>query len=393
MSIRNVLKVAIFLAIKNLFHNKSLLATTVLVISLSFISVTFISALISSVTETTIDQLIEKQYGNIVIEPRKGERYLSEADALLKKLRSIPGVSAAPRISLAAVYLKKGKPRYSGFGFYGIDPEEEVLVTNVHKDLSRGEYLSRNSRGEIVMGTHIAGGEQYVVPNEETLQAEIGDTVKVAFGNGKMGEFRIRGIVNPRDFYAVMNSYITIEDAEKILGISNQVSWIAVRVEKGREDYYVNKLKELGISGEIKTWKDKATVIAIATSLFSSIDFLLTAVGLIIVLAIISIVVYINIEYKKKQIGILKAVGIGAQTIVLSYVFLALFYGAAGIVLGVLLLQGIANYLALYPLDMVIGYISPAPEAFIVSLSAIMILLAAMLGAAPSLRTTLQGRG
>lgn len=378
----NLLKVSFFLALRNLLSRKRLFAMTVLIVALSFVSVTFTSAMIAGVSEAMNNQLIDKMFGNIIIEPKEGEFYIGDVDVLLEKIRSVQGVKgAAPRYYLGGNFFKNGKPFFAAFGFMAIDPVEEIKVTNVYKDISRGQYFTEKSRGELMLGTHISGGkEQYIMPEDESLEAEVGDRFNVVFGNGEVRELRVKGIVNPRDLYAVMQAYITIEDAEEILGVHNKASAIAVKVDKGEELEYVKRFKELGISEEIRTWEDKAGTTAQITSMFSVIDYLLTAIGLIIILVIIFVVTYISIIYKRSQIGILKAIGIDEKVIVLTYMLQSIFYGVFGIIIGLVFTRFLVVYFAINPIDMILGFVTPRMTNQIIILSSAMILVSSLIG-------------
>jgi putative ABC transport system permease protein len=338
--------------------------------------------MIAGVTETMNNQLINKMYGNIVIEPKEEDLYINDVDVLLEKIRRVPGVKgAAPRYYMGGNFFKNGKPFYAGFGFMAIDPVEEKKVTNVHLDISRGLYFTENSRGELLLGTHISGGhEQYVMPTEETLEAEIGDRFDAAIGTSEVREFRIHGIVNPRDIYGVMKSYLTIEDAEEILGVQNKASAIAVKVDTGTEKEFIKKFKELGISEEIRTWEEKAGTTAKITSMFSVIDYLLTVIGLVIVFVIIFVVTYISIIYKRSQIGILKAIGIDNRAIVLSYIFQSIFFGLFGIIIGMIFSNLLVAYFDMNPIDMLLGFITPKMTDQIVILASAMILASSIVG-------------
>ena len=57
------------------------------------------------------------------------------------------------------------------------------------------------------------------------------------------------------------------------------------------------------------------------------------------VLTPILIIVYINVLNRKKEIGILKAVGITPKSIILSYAILSMFYVSLGILVGLVLLS------------------------------------------------------
>ena len=60
-------------------------------------------------------------------------------------------------------------------------------------------------------------------------------------------------------------------------------------------------------------------------------------VSLIIGAALILIIVYINVLNRKKEIGILKAIGITPKSIVFSYALLSMFYVSLGIFAGLVL--------------------------------------------------------
>ena len=218
------------------------------------------------------------------------------------------------------------------------------------------------------------------MPEDETLEAEIGDRLKAAFGAGGVREFRVKAVVNPRDIYAVMQAYITIEDAEEILGIENKASVIAVKVDKGEESQYVKKFKELGIGEEIRTWEDKAGTTAQITSIFSVIDYLLTTIGLVIVLIIIFVVTYISIIYKRSQIGILKAIGIDEKVIVLTYMLQSILYGVFGIIIGLVFTWFLVAYFRVNPIDMILGFVTPRMTDQIIILASVMILVSSLIG-------------
>jgi putative ABC transport system permease protein len=76
------------------------------------------------------------------------------------------------------------------------------------------------------------------------------------------------------------------------------------------------------------------------------------AVGVGVAAITVFIVIFIVALGRKKQVGILKGVGIGRGAIELSYVLLALFYASIGIALGYsALYAGIAPYIAAHPIN------------------------------------------
>ena len=76
-------------------------------------------------------------------------------------------------------------------------------------------------------------------------------------------------------------------------------------------------------------------------------------ISLVVACTTIFIVIFIHVVNKKRQLGILKAIGVSEQIIINSYLIQTLFYGFAGAVLSLGIMYGVANpYFNYSPLDM-----------------------------------------
>ena len=375
------LRLSFFLAVKNTLHQKPLFALIVLIITLSFVSATIVSATILGFVNALNNQIIDYSHGSILIEPKEDAIFIDDALEKLDKIRRVPGVIAATRrYSFGAALFKKDREA-AGFGFFGIDPLEEKKVSKVYRYMKQGEYLTPKDRGEIIIGSEVAGGgEQLWFAEEDTLSARVGDKIRVSFANGVEREFHTKGIFNPRDIYSTSFSYITIQDAEEILGVSGKASLIAVRVPKGTESYYVKRFKELGINDVFKTWEDKLSTSAIVISMFGTINILLSTVGLFIVFVTVFVIIYINLAHKRRQIGILKAIGINEKVITQSYTIQSMIYGASGIIAGVILIKAMTAYWAVHPLNTSLGFVTPELSASSIIIASIMLFLSSIIG-------------
>jgi putative ABC transport system permease protein len=81
--------------------------------------------------------------------------------------------------------------------------------------------------------------------------------------------------------------------------------------------------------------------------------------SIIIAIIIMFVVVYINTVNKRKQIGILKAIGIDQKIIVNSYVIQVIFFALCGIALGTILIYALVVYLTINPMEFPDGDVSP----------------------------------
>ncbi len=378
---KNSIRLPLFLATKNILHQKVLYALIVVIIMLSFVSATVVSATILGFVNTINNQIIEYSHGSILIEPKEDSIFVDDALLKLDKIRRVPGVTAATRrYSLAATLVKKDRET-AGFGFFAIDPLEEKKVTSVYRHMLKGEYLTPKDSGEIIIGSEIAGGgEQIYFGEEDTLSAEIGDQIWVSFSNGVEKEFRTKGIFNPGDVYSPSYAYITIEDAEEILDVSGKASVIVVKVPKGTESFYIKKFKELGINDVFKTWEDKLSTSKVVISIFGIINILLSTVGLFIVFVTVFVIIYINLAHKRRQIGILKAIGINETVITQSYTIQSMIYGITGIIGGMIGIKAMTAYWAVRPLETPFGLVAPELSTFSIVMASTMLLLSSIIG-------------
>ena len=67
---------------------------------------------------------------------------------------------------------------------------------------------------------------------------------------------------------------------------------------------------------------------------FEIINAISTMVSLVIAIVVIFIVIFINTINKRRQIGILKAIGINKKIIIYSYIIQVLIIATCGILLG-----------------------------------------------------------
>ena len=91
-------------------------------------------------------------------------------------------------------------------------------------------------------------------------------------------------------------------------------------------------------------------------SSFDMIASLISGISLVVAAIVMFIVIYINAINRKRQIGILRAIGINRRIILYSYLFQAVFYAVIGMTVGGLLFQfGIRPYFNLHPINLPIG--------------------------------------
>jgi len=123
----------------------------------------------------------------------------------------------------------------------------------------------------------------------------------------------------------------------------------------------IEELKTIGINGEIRSWREYGGAVGGIVSSFDVIASLISGIGLVVAAIVMFIVIYINVINKKRQIGILRAIGIKRDVIIYSYLAQSLFYALLGVVLGGIIYGYVIQpYFNLHPLDLPIGLVSLA---------------------------------
>lgn len=362
-------QVAFFLASRLITRgNKGTLLLTVTIIALVFVNLIFLPSIIAGVVILFNQQTIDFSYGNLVIEPRENELVITKTDELQQKINRIPGVVASsPRYAGGSTIVYKG--RSASPLLVAINPSDEVQVLKTHTKVISGDFLTDADRGQIVLGRTLAGSADQKVDRVASLGgADVGKTVEVTFRNGETRQYRVKGILYSGTSATDSNAFITRKEYESVMGVSDSANQILVKTRTtGNEDAMRITLMQYGVQEQVWTWEDKsADFLQSIVGSFAIINFISTIVSLIIAVVIIFIVIFINTVYRRKQIGILQAIGIDRSIIIKSYIFQALFICVCGTAAGCVLLLAVLQYLTASPLVFPGGPVAPVLELSLV---------------------------
>ena len=388
------IKLALFLAFKSIWKGNRWAALLIIcVMALSFAQLVLTPAIISGVTKALNSQQINTLYGNVVIDPNSNSYYLDDASQIQTLVAQQPGVVATSAHLTTGAHIEykwqtgadqTAKGAGGDWRVIGIDPSAESKVTTISKSLIAGSYLSKDDTDQIVLGVEIAGGPQASSAPFLTLGGvQVGDKVRLTFADGTQRIYNVKGIFRAREGEADRQAFVSYGEMTSVLGpaASKGATQILVKTTKSAKDAMVAaQLSTLGIDGQIRTWEEYGGSVGGVVGSFNVIASLIGAIGLVVAAIVMFIVIYINVLNKKRQIGILRAIGVNRFAIYISYLCQALFYAVLGIVAGGLLFGYVIQpYFAAHPLDLSIGRVSLATDPSTIRNSVIGILTAAVL--------------
>jgi len=371
------LKVALFLASKSIMRgNKGTVALIIFIMSLSFINLVFIASILNGIVETINNQVIDNLTSNIAIDPQEEPNrkdFLVHANDLQSQINSLPGVVATAAHykligTLAFDKNKNGKFKFIAGQIIGIDPEKEKLVTNISQNIISGRYLEETDRDKILLGVSLAGGYPGINDSTSLEGAKVGNKVRIAYSNGIERTYTVKGIFNAK-FDMIDNlSYISAKEAESILSVSDSASQILIKTDSlsntaGAEKELADKISSIARDTEIsapnvkvRKWSELMGPLAGISSSFDIITSVVSVIALLVAAITIFILIYVNAINKKRQIGILKAIGIEENIIIYSYIIQALFYSASGTAIGLFLFfYAVVPYFSAHPISLPIG--------------------------------------
>jgi len=400
----NDFQAALFLFYKYVERgNKGTIVLTVLVATLAFIQINLISGILSGAVGLIYDQTKNNYVGNIVVQPGKdqwgnSEEYIKQVDLLKRKINAIPGIiGCSSRYNIGAVVEydpdKTGKDvRTISWPVKSINPDDEKRISELHNYMLAGAYLEESDRDQIIMGREVSGGYGASLEVQSLKGVNIGDEVTVFYHNGITRKYTVKGIYATVFPLADMSVFVTQKEMESVLGLRDRASEIIIRTDEAYpEAYYIKELRKAGVELEdIRPWQDFIGLVLGIVQSFDIIKRIILFIGLIVAGVTIFIVIFIAVISRRKQIGIMKAIGMKEGIIVASYIMLALFYAVIGIGVGIAIIEFVATpYFIAHPLSFPMGKVSLliVRSEFVTSIVS-MIIVSIIAGFIPSWRVS-----
>ena len=357
------LKVSFFLAVRGILRgSRGSLYLSILIIAMVFTNMIFMPSIIMGAIKNSERSIIEYQTGNILIEPKENDQYIYDISGLLDKLNRIPGIiRASAHYSQGATFKNKGN-RVGGT-VTAIRPDDERMVTGTSKKMKEGEYLSDGETGEVIIGLQTTGHKDKNEDMGSTLgYVRVGDPVTIEYTNGVTKDYRLKGIFETRSYQADMDAFVTWNEMESVLGhpIEDSTGVIMKTSPDIPEAQVKQTILRFGVQEKVKTWQDLLEeAFGRAIQSFSIINSVTVMVSLVIAIVVLFIVIMIKTLNSRRQIGVLKALGVEKSIIIHNYLFQVLLLTTAGAILGVIIVEGMVGLLTLFPIKFPDGDVTP----------------------------------
>lgn len=360
-------RVALYMASRSLRRgSRTSLLLNVAIIALVFTNMILLPSIISGSVELFNQQSIDFQTSDIQVRPLEGDQNIGRTAALLETINRVPGVRrGSARYSIGATLLARN--RSVSVPVTAIDPRNEVEVTKIQEHMKEGEFLSGGERGEVLIGQFVAGNEDTRKDLFASLGGvTVGERIEIAFANGATREYVVKGIYETKSYITDYSALISWDDLESVLGEKvDESTEVLVKADRGADvDKVKTALLEAGVQEEVKTWREAiTTTVEESIKTFDVIISISTFVSLVIAVVVIFIVITIKAMNQRRQIAILKAIGIHPSTIVRSYLLQVFAICGLGTLLGLVMVGLLGAWFTANPLVFPDGVVVPKFEA------------------------------
>jgi putative ABC transport system permease protein len=349
------LKVAFLLALRSLQRgSRSSALLTILIVGMCFTNMIFLPALFNGIGQSITKQVVDYEIGNVLVSPKSGDQYVSDLHATLDLINGMPGVERATSHFTKGATLKY-RERVLGVSVRAISPNDEKLVSPLYTKMIAGSYLGEGDTGEVIIGQPVAGDAS--VRQEDEFQSSlggvrVGDSINIDYGNGYVKDYRVKGIYFTGWSQADSAVYVTSTDMALVdpKAVDN-ADYITVKAKPGYSETFIkNELIQYGVTPKVQTTADLLSKsMGRALQSFAIINMVSLIVSIIITTVVLFIVITIKTINSRRQIGILKAIGVDKEVIMHNYGFQVIILGVLGIILGIIVTLALAMYMAVHP--------------------------------------------
>jgi lipoprotein-releasing system permease protein len=316
----------------------------------------FLSALISGLQTTLVEQTLSSQPHLTMRRPDRiprqveaagGEAVLARVEkvpereksveqwqVLLERMRATPGVVAATPIAAGAAFASRGEVSRA-VALRGLEPESFEAVVHLAAKVRAG--LFRVEATEAVIGTALA----------HDLGLEVGDKLRLATAEGRADVFTVSGVfdlgnkdVNQRWVL------VSLRAAQSLLDLAGGITSVELKVaEVFQAEALAGRLAaSTGLAAESWMRQNQQLLSGLQAQRSSSI---LIQVFVVVAVALgIASVLGVSVIQKSGEIGILRATGTSTSTVRRIFLIEGALVGTVGSLLGGLIGAGLSSFFA-----------------------------------------------
>ncbi|MFO7923053.1 MAG: FtsX-like permease family protein [Bacteroidales bacterium] len=328
---------------RNVWRNKTRSLVIITAISLGIFAGVYTLAFMFGWIDQRVDAVINTEVSHIQIhhprylESNEVSYFIPGIDTIRQNILEKDDVKAVTARVIVNCMIASAETG-SGIKLTGVDPSNEMQVTNIHEHIVDGAYFEGVSNNPIVIGEKLAGKLNVKVRSRVVI------TLAEMDGTLTGGAFRVAGIYHTSNTgYDEMNAFVIDRDLKDLLEINDNAGHqLAVLLDENiMTDPVTEDLRSEYPELQVMTWTQLLPEMQLLNEnmnlmMYIFVGIILLALGF----GIVNTMLMVILE-RVKELGMLMAVGMNRVRIfgmiILESVFLSLTGGAVGIVLALIL--------------------------------------------------------
>ena len=320
------MKTLLKIAWRNIWRNKLRSSLVILSIVLGIWAGLFIMAMTLGLNEQRMNGAVNSYLSHIQIHNPKFQedpnlKYnLAEVEKIKKAIESNENIKAYAEHSIATGMVNSASGT-AGIQIIGINPEQEKQLTTIYQNLEEGTYFTEFKKNPVIIGQKLA--EKLKLNVRSKLITSIQDREN----NIVSSSFRVEGIFKTNNsIFDESTIFVRIEDLNEVVGLTNEIHEIAILCNSiDQTDEVVAELNKTITIDKVESWKKIAPELGYAQEMMGSMIYFFMGIVLIaLAFSIINTMLMAVLE-RKKELGMLMAVGMNKKRIFLMITLETIF--------------------------------------------------------------------
>lgn len=351
MKYKNLFLVTSF-ALRDISKSRIVLSLVIVSLSVAFTAVFAAAGIMDGFKQTLTNGAVES-IGHLLITPGSDNLTIDNIESVTNELAAVENIESFSVRSYAIAGINYKGKFLNPYRVIGFDLDDEGETSKLTQRVIDGRFTLLNESDGVVLGLGLADGLEGLSFDKEKIK--IGEEIQVTTINGNQKNYFVRGIIDAKAFNP--NWFLILPKKElENLDSYQKNSEIIIKLKDANlleETKQVIQEKDLGV--RVVTWREEAGYIDDILSAVSFITGLINRLLTISVFVIMSIILFINVFQKRRQIGIIKSMGATNSFVVSIYMLETLIYVIFSYILGFLFFLLIHRYSINNPVPLLIG--------------------------------------
>ena len=305
-------------------------AAIALAVSISLVSIFMMDGFRDMLFDVIIEDL-----PHVTVTPKEGDDYIYLYHSLSDRIWDIPGVVAVSA-SLGTSATFTYKENVENVAMSGVDPEDFESIYHLEEYMIKGDLISVQSGKKVILGKKLS----------ERLKVKMGQTIYASFPDARGTSLMVSGIFDPPVGWQDDLTIVSLDTARSFLNEGDVASIVDIRLEDiYQADAAARSLQDYGYKAD--SWQKLYPEILETLAIETFENNLIMLLILIIASFGVGSVMYLLVNEKTSEIGMLMAMGAKWQSIMNIFLIesglMGLMGGAVGAVLGLALSLYLGN--------------------------------------------------